>query len=53
MPKNSFERIKKQGPKLLSGPDHALNEDYSSYGEWDNNFEWEIEGNKGNDIRQL
>ncbi len=29
----------------------ALNEDYSSYGEWDNNLEWEIESNKGNDIK--
>ncbi len=51
--KRRLEKIKKQGPKLLSGPDHALNEDYSSYGEWDNNLEWEIESNKGNDISQL
>ena len=35
----------------LSGPDHALNEDYSAYGELNNKLEWEIESNKGNDIK--
>ncbi len=51
--KRRLEKIKKQGPKLLSGPDHALNEGHSTYGEWDNKLEWEIESNKGNDICQL
>lgn len=28
--KTCLEKIGKQEPRLLSGPDHALNEDYSS-----------------------
>jgi len=37
--------------RLLSGPDHALNEDYSSYGKRDNRLEWEIELENNNDIK--
>ncbi len=48
--KRRLEKIKKQGPKLLSGPDHALNEGHSTYGEWSNMFEWEIELENVNDI---
>ena len=49
--KRRLEKIRTQGPRLLSGPDHALNEDYSAYGELNNKLEWEIESNKGNDIK--
>ena len=34
---------------LLNCLDHALNEDYSPYGEWSNKFEWEIELENVND----
>jgi len=40
--KRRLEKIRTQGPRLLSGPDHALNEDYSAYGELDNKLEWEF-----------
>ena len=49
--KRRLEKIRTQGPRILSGPDHALNEDYSAYGEWDNRFEWEIELENVNDIK--
>ena len=49
--KRRLEKIRTQGPRLLSGPDHALSEDYSAYGELNNKLEWEIESNKGNDIK--
>ncbi len=39
--KRRLEKIKKQGPKLLSGPDHALNEDYSLYLD-SQNFFWNM-----------
>ena len=38
-------------PGTRSGPDHALNEGYSQYGEWSNKFEWEIELENVNDIK--
>ena len=49
--KRRLEKIRTQGPRLLSGPDHALSEDYSAYGEWDNKFEWEIGLENVNDIK--
>ena len=49
--KRRLEKIRTQGPRLPSGPDHALNEDYSAYGELDNKLEWEFKNNKGNNIK--